>query len=339
MRRILAPAITAVTVLAACRPSGRVADPTQASMRILTTIGTDSTSTIEGLATFNGRLFVADWKDGGIYRVDPARPTPERVGQLPTRPGTMILGATADSVGDLFFAIPDSGIVYRVPVGRLGARDFDPRADVTVFATGARHANGINFDHQGHLWISGGDINTLYQVGPAGGAAVPFAQGYATLSTDTTMPVRGYVINGVAADSKGNVYTVNTGTGEITRIAVGPDYAAGPPSTFVKDSRLLGADGLTIDQHDNLWVSCNFLSRLVRVSPSGEITVVASRAAADGTVPTVGAGDPTALRFPAELKRVGRTVYLSDLNFPYGANARDHVAGASIAAVTLPRGM
>jgi sugar lactone lactonase YvrE len=339
VRRPSVPFLATLVALGACRPAGPVTDPTQASMRILTAIGSDSTSAIEGLATFNGRLFVADWKDGAIYRVDPANPTPERVGQLPTRPGTMILGGAADSVGDLFFAIADSGIIYRVPVGRLGAKDFAPATDVTVFATGAPHANGINFDRQGRLWITGGDVNTLYEVGPTGGVAVPFAQGYARMSQDTAMPVRGYVVNGVAADSKGNVYTVNTGTGEITRIVVGADGKAGAITTFVKDSRLLGADGLTIDRNDNLWVSCNFLSRLVRVSPAGEVTVVASRAAAAGAVPTVGAGDPTALRFPAELKRLGGTVYLSNLNFPDGANARDHVPGASIAAVTLPRGM
>ncbi|MGH7533568.1 MAG: SMP-30/gluconolactonase/LRE family protein [Gemmatimonadales bacterium] len=333
--------ITAVLALAlACRPASTPAtDPRQASMEILTTIGADTTSAIEGLALFNGRLFVADWKDGSIYRVDPANPTPEKVGQLPTRPGTMILGAAADSVGDLFFAQPDSGIIYRVAVGRLGARDFDPAKDVSIFATGVKHANGINFDAHGHLWITGGDVDALYEVGPSGGPARVFAKDFSPLGTDTTMPVRGYVVNGVALDSKGNVYTVNTGTGTITRMAVKPDYTLGATTVLVRDSRLLGADGLIVDRNDDLWVSCNFLSRLVRVDPAGALTIVASRAAADGGVPTLGNGDPTALRFPAELKRAGRTVYLSNLNFPYGANAKDHVPGASIAAVRLPSGM
>lgn len=330
----------AFVLAVACRPAASPAsDPLQASMRILTTVGADSTSAIEGLALFNGRLFVADWKDGSIYRVDPAAPAPVKVGRLPIGPGTAILGAAADSVGDLFFAQPDSGIIYRVAVGRLGARDFDPARDVTVFATGVKHANGITFDAHGHLWITGGDVDALYQVGPKGGQALVFAKDFSPLSTDTTMPVRGYVVNGVALDSKGNVYTLDTGTGAITRIAVKSDYTAGPATVLVKDSRLLGADGLIIDRNDDLWVSCNFLSRLVRVDSTGRLTIVASRAAADGGVPTVGNGDPTALRFPAELKRSGRTIYLSNLNFPYGANAKGHVAGASIAAVQLPKGM
>ncbi|HET7024987.1 MAG TPA: SMP-30/gluconolactonase/LRE family protein [Gemmatimonadales bacterium] len=334
-------AITTVVAFAlACRPAATpAADPRQASMSILTTIGTDSTSAIEGLALFNGRLFVADWKDGSIYRVDPANPAPEKVGQLPTRPGTAILGAVADSVGDLFFAQPDSGIIYRVAVGRLGARDFDPHKDVSIFATGVQHANGITFDARGHLWITGGDVDALYEVGPAGGRARVFAKDFSPISTDTTMPVRGYVVNGVAFDTKGNVYTLNTGTGTITRMEVKPNYTPGAATVLVQDPRLLGADGLIADRNDDLWVSCNYLSRLVRVDPAGTLTIAASRAAADGSTPTVGTGTPTALRFPAELKRAGRTIYLSNLNFPYGANAKDHVAGASIAAVRLPTGM
>ncbi|MGB7212277.1 MAG: SMP-30/gluconolactonase/LRE family protein [Gemmatimonadales bacterium] len=332
--------ISLVALVLACAPAATPAnDPRQASMEILTTVGIDSTSAIEGLALFNGRLFVADWKDGSIYRVDPARPAPEKVGQLPTRPGTAILGAAADSVGDLFFAQPDSGIIYRVPVGRLGARDFDPQKDVGIFATDVKHANGITFDTHGHLWITGGDVDALYEVGPTGGRARVFAKDFSPIGTDTTMPVRGYVVNGVAFDSKGNVYTLNTGTGTITRMQVRSDYTLGATTVLVRDSRLLGADGLITDRNDDLWVSCNYLSRLVRVDLTGAMTIVASRAAADGSVPTVGNGVPTALRFPAELKRAGRTIYLSNLNFPYGANAKGHVPGASIAAVRLPTGM
>lgn len=323
---------------AACKPAPAAApaDPTQATVSLLTTVGADSTSTIEGIATFNGRLFVADWKDGSIYRVDPANPAPEKVGQLPTKPGTMLLGIAADSVGDLFFAVPDPGVVYRVAVGRLGARDFDPARDATVFATGVKGANGITFDRNGHLWVSGGDADALYHVGPKGGAATVFAAHYSPIATDTTMPVRIYTANGAAVDSKGNVYTVNTGTGEIDRFAVGKDYAASAPTILVKDARLLGADGVIVDGNDDLWVSCNFLSRLVRVTPAGEVTVVAARAAADGSAPAMGNGTPDALRFPAELKRVGNSVYLANLNFPFGANRRGHVAGASIARVKLP---
>ena len=242
---------------------------------ILTTIG-DSASRIEGIALANGMLYVCDWKDGTIYRVDPTAPTPVAVGGLPVPPGTAVLGLVTDSGGDLYLALPDSGLVYRVAAARLGATDFDRTKDAIVFATGAKGANGLAFDRAGHLWITGGNTGNLYHVGPAGGAATVFATGFTTASTDTTMPFRAYTVNGIAFDSKGALYTGNTGTGEITRMAVGPDYRPGAIGTFVRDSRLVGADGLYFDNQDNLWVDANYRNTLARVGPDGTITVVAS---------------------------------------------------------------
>jgi hypothetical protein len=53
---------------------------------------------------------------------------------------------------------------------------------------------------------------------------------------------------------------------------------------------------------------------------------------------TVVLHDSTAavLHFPAELKHVGRTVYLTNLNFLVGANSGTRYKGAQIAAVELP---
>jgi hypothetical protein len=41
------------------------------------------------------------------------------------------------------------------------------------------------------------------------------------------------------------------------------------------------------------------------------------------------------LHFPAELKRVGSTFYLTNLNFTVGANAGTKYKGAQIAAVDV----
>ena len=79
----------------------------------------DSSSRIEGIAASGGNLYVADWKDGGIYRLTPVGNSPaplaevERVGQLPVKPGTTIFGVAADKAGNLYFAMPEAGIIYR----------------------------------------------------------------------------------------------------------------------------------------------------------------------------------------------------------------------------------
>ena len=313
-----APAVAAADSLAATSaPAGG------ASARIFATIG-DSNSRIEGIAEHAGKLYVADWKDGGVYSVEVGNGRVERVGQLPTKPGEALLGVATDSAGSVYVGAPATGIVYRIDAARLGTADFKPRRDAQAFASGAKGANGLAFDANGHLWISGGDANALYHVGPKGGGAKVFAKDYTLVSSDTTMPVRAYVTNGLGIDPAGNVYTANTGTGEISRIEVKPGYQLGNISTVVKDARLLGADGLLVDAAGNVWVSANFSNTLARVAPGGAVTVVLH----DSTA--------AVLHFPAELKHVGRTVYLTNLNFLVGANSGTRYKGAQIAAVELP---
>lgn len=315
---------TFVILALACAPRDKApAAGGSGNSRALATIGAEG-SRIEGIAEYAGKLYVADWKDGGVYRVDPANPSPTRVALLPTQQGQAILGAMADAAGNLYFAIPDSGLVLKVAAGRVGASDFSPTNDVSRFATGAFGANGIAFDKAGHLWISGGSEHALYHVGPNGGAAQLFAKDYSPVSSDTTMPVRVYSVNGVALDSKGNVYTVNTGSGAIDRLEVKPGYAAGVITNLVTDPRLIGADGLIIDAGDTLWISCNYRNALMKVSPAGEIAEVAAN----------GAEGP--LHFPAELKRIGSTIYLTNLNFPIGANTGRTDSSAAIVEVKVP---
>lgn len=309
----------------------------------------DSASRIEGLAEHGGRLYTIDWKDGAIYRLTPdnASPSPllsvERVGELGLPPGTWILGIAADADGNLYAAAPESGTIYKVNGRTLGTPGFDTRRDVVRFATGAKGANGVTFDRTGQLWITGGDQNAIYRVGPKGGKVVEFLSGYATMSADTTMPVRGYVTNGIAFDSKGNVYTANTGTGEVTRIEVRPDYTPGAVTTFVKDTLLIGADGLLMDEADNLFVTANFNNSLFRITPAGTLELVTSdrpglgrdeagvRVAPGGQ--RMGASD--VFRFPAELKQVGNTIYVANLNFKVGQNANQAFTGASVAGIRV----
>lgn len=321
LRGVIRPATTPSRAPADSVPA-MSAVPTAPQARIFATIG-DSSSRIEGIAVHGGTLYVADWKDGGVYSVDATTGRVERVGQLPTKPGEALLGVATDSAGNVYVGAPQTGLVYRIDAARLGAADFKPRKDVDAFASGAMGANGLAFDANGHLWISGGDANAVYHVGPKGGTVKVFAKGYTMVSSDTTMPVRAYVTNGLGIDSAGNVYTGNTGTGEITRIEVKPGYELGAITTIAKDARLLGADGLLVDQSGNIWVSANFRNTLARVSPTGDVSVVLRDSAA------------AVLHFPAELKRVGQTVYLTNLNFTVGANAATKFKGAQIAAVDL----
>jgi sugar lactone lactonase YvrE len=317
-----------LTFALACAPKQQAADkaenkePAESNARTLAVIGGPG-SHIEGIAEHGGKLYVADWKDAAVYRIDPANPAPTRVAVLPV-PGVGILGVAADDAGNLYFAVPDSGFVLKVAADRIGASDFSATKDVMKFATGAKGANGLAFDRSGHLWIGGGDSHVLYHVGPKGGKAQVFAKDYSPMNSDTTVGVRPYTVNGVAVDSKGLVYTVNTGTGEVSRLEVKPDYKPGKIESFVKDDRLMGADGVIVDGQDNLWIACNIRNALVKVTQAGEISEIAVN----------GPGGP--MHFPAELKLAGKVIYLANLNMPWGANAGATDSSASVVEVKLP---
>ena len=329
--------ILIATLLAACAKPAPAPSAPMATATLLTTVG-DSTTMIESVTMFGGKLYTTDW-NGRIWEIDPAAPTPKQVGALP-HPGSY-LGEVADSAGNLLIANADSGIVWRVAKARLGAADFDAKKDAQRFITGAGHANGITIARDGHVWVTGGDRDTLYHTGPTGGKAVPFAGGYSPILADTTMPVRGYVVNGVTIDSRGNLYTVNTGTGAIYKLEVKPDHTPGAITKLVESRELVGLDGITVGPGDTLYANENFRNTFARISPTGAITILVSSSGTDTTARRMGPGNADlgpsgVLHFPAELVRDGRTFYIANLNFPVGANAAGHRPGASIAKVVLP---
>ena len=331
MRHRALPSLAALLLLAACggepRATARATDSTVTAtagapdLRMVAVLG-DSTSTIEGLAYHDGALYTADWGTGTVYRIDRVKGI-KTVGRLPVKPNAWILGLATDAAGNLYAASPDEGVIWRIEASRLGAADFDVAKDVRAFATGAKGANGLAVAPDGHVWISGGDQNAVYHVGPEGGPVRVFASGYAMATTDTTMPVRAYVTNGLGIDARGNIYTANTGTGEITRLEVKPGYQAGSIAPIAKDRRLLGADGI-FAEGDTLYVSANFSNTIARIDPNGAVTVLATDEQGE------------TLRFPAEIKKVGNVIYVANLNFPVGRNAGQPIKGASIAALVLP---
>jgi hypothetical protein len=313
MRKLIALSIA----LAACAKPAPPAAPT-VTVTTLTAVG-DSTTVIESVALHDKKLYTTTWA-GFIYEIDPAAPTPRIVGALPYPCG--YLGEVADSAGNLLIACQDSGTVFRVAHDRLGAADFDAKKDAKVFITGAGHANGLTIARDGHVWISGGDVDAMYHTGPAGGKAVIFAQAFSPVSTDTTIPVRGYVTNGAAEDSHGNIYTMNTGTGTIWRLEMLPDHKVGTITKVIESPHLLGADGVIVGVGDTLYATQNISNTFSKISPTGELTML------------VGANE--GLHFPAELAGDGKTFYIANLNFPMGPNAAGHKPGASVAKVTLP---
>ena len=105
------------------------------------------------------------------------------------------------------------------------------------------------------------------------------------------------------------LFVANTGNDTVVKIpvtssATGP--VAGTPGVFANSVN--GADGLIIDDDDNIWVAANQADEIVVLNPSGRL--IAKLGDFGGIGPN---GAPNGLLFPASLVRQGNFVYVTNL--------------------------
>lgn len=263
----------------------------------------------EGIAAdMQGRLYLADRiTTGEVYRVDPNDPKLVTVAKVPRmeatrRDGTKsmvipsLLGMTFDKQGNLYIAV--SGLPGQDPVKPLGfilrvdANKLDPSnpGEANVWATGVPGANGIAFDKNGRLYVSTFAAGIIYIVPPTGGEATVFAEKLGTP-------------NGIAFDRDNVMYVASTRNASIWRIELNDDGSLKGLNEYVKDPKLIGADGLQIDSAGNVWVVANARNALVAITPDKKIIDVAKN---DNNGP---------LEAPASLVLVGKTAYIANADF------------------------
>jgi sugar lactone lactonase YvrE len=274
---------------------------------------TDRTVIVESItADRSGVLYVADRVSNQVMRIDPKNPKPVVVGRIATRQANGQTtapnpsGMAFNAQGDLLIVVSAYGEVVR-----LRAAELNPASPgvAQTFATGMPGANGVDFDRQGRLLVSGGASGNLFRVGPNGGAAETVAsveRFSRTLPDGRTQ--QAIVANGLAVDAAGVVHVADTARGAIWRIAFDGEGRAQRPVLWVQNAMLEGADGLAFDARGQLWVAVNELNALVRIGPSGELTEVARN----------GVAGP--LEFPAALVFVGSTGYVANFDTPRRVN-------------------
>ncbi|MGN0847425.1 MAG: SMP-30/gluconolactonase/LRE family protein [Kiritimatiellia bacterium] len=82
-------------------------------------------------------------------------------------------------------------------------------------------------------------------------------------------------LNGVAIDSKGNIYTGNYGDGRVWRLTPGADGRIEKAVEFVhQEAGVVTPDGFCMDAEDNLYIADMFGDQSVKVSPEGKVTVL-----------------------------------------------------------------
>jgi sugar lactone lactonase YvrE len=180
------------------------------------------------------------------------------------------LGIAVDSRGTLYVAVatfdPETSGIYVLP--RRGDASRIPGTEALVMP------NDLTLDSRGNLYATDSISGHVWRI-PRSGTPELWADD-ALLFGDPAAPI-GFPVgaNGVAT-WRGHLYVAVTEHGRIVRIPIRPDGGAGTPEIFVEDVSLLGVDGIAFDVHGNLHAALLLQSRIVRISPDGSITEVAT---------------------------------------------------------------
>jgi sugar lactone lactonase YvrE len=253
---------------------------------------------------------------GNLY-VTSFQPTGSAPGQLVVIDGrngkvlrqVSIAGSSPALLGLAFHPITEELLVIDFGAGKV--LSVDPStgassvfADVAAIAQKTPGLNALNFDKDGNVYISDSFGGIIWKTGLSGGAVSMWA-GPADALAPTGIPPFG--ANGLQFNNAGDALLVaNTATDSIVRIPVLVDGSAGTPEALVYS--INGADGLFIDEKDNIWVCANQADEIVVIDKSGKVI---AKLGDSGGVDAHGA--PRGFLFPASPVKVGEWVYVTNL--------------------------
>jgi len=167
---------------------------------------------------------------------------------------------------------------------------------------GASGPNGLTFDAAGNVYVSDSFQGIIWKTAATGGAAGNWAQD--PLLATTGLPPFG--ANGIEFNrAKDAMFVANTGDDSIVRIPVAAGVA-GKAELFT--TGVNGADGLILDEDDNIWVCANQSDEIVVVDKTGK--VIAKLGDFDGISES---GEPVGLLFPASPKFHGDHLVVTNL--------------------------
>lgn len=216
---------------------------------------------------------------------------------------TVSAPATSALLGLAFH--PDTHALLVLDLGAGNVLDVDPHTGAATAIMSAGPGAGLNaltFDHDGNIYVSGSFSGAIYKTGPSGGAATIWKQD--PLLTTTGFPPFG--ANGLQFNrDESALFVANTGNDTVVRVANNAG-TAGAATVFTNS--INGADGLMLDEHDNVWVCANQADEIVVTDPSGK--AIAKLGDFDG----VRHGSPSGLLFPASLARHDGWIYITNLS-------------------------
>jgi sugar lactone lactonase YvrE len=162
--------------------------------------------------------------------------------------------------------------------------------------------NALTFDAAGNVYVSDSFQGIVWRTGRRGGTPLAWVND-ALLRTSGFPP---FGANGMDFNrDETALFVANTGNDQVIRIPVSAG-AAGTPEVFVNSVN--GADGLFVDESDNIWICANQADEIVVLDKTGR--AIAKLGDFDG----LRDGAPVGLLFPASLARSGDSIYVTNLS-------------------------
>lgn len=180
--------------------------------------------------------------------------------------------------------------------------------------------NGMAFDEKGNLYVGDSSLGLIWKITTTGSASVWLQDPLLNVTTPN-----GFGANDIEFDH-GYMYISNLQQASVVRVKMPEDGGRPHPELFVQDPSLFGADGLAFDVRRQLYMAVDVQNTLVRISPQGTITTLAT--SRDG------------LDYPAstsfEQSRNQRTIlYLTNAGFNFGTPSLQKIE-IGVPGVPLP---
>jgi sugar lactone lactonase YvrE len=230
----------------------------------------------EGVAVDKrGEVFVSVSPLGQVRKVDRDGSETLLAQLVPPGSGLGIAGLAVDAPGNVYAAAitfdPATSGVYKI------ARD---GSFVRLPGTAAiGFPNGITLDKEGNVYVTDTTRGAVWRVPARGGDAHVWFESPLLIGTGAFEFGFPLGANGIAYRQNA-IVVGNTERARLVRVEIEPDGSAGAFSVLAESQALLGVDGIAFDVHGDVWAAVIAQSTIVRVSPSGVVTTVAT--AADG---------------------------------------------------------
>lgn len=230
----------------------------------------------EGVAVDKrGDVYVSLTPLGQVWKVDRDGSQSLLAQLVPPGSGAGIAGLAVDAPGNVYAAAitfdPATSGVYRI--ARDGSFTRLPGTEAIGFP------NGITLDKQGNVYVTDTARGAVWRVPARGGTAEVWFESPLLVGTGAFQFGFPLGANGIAY-RQNTIVVGNTEAGRLVRIEIEPDGSAGAFSVLAESPALLGVDGIAFDVHGDVWAAVIAQSTIVRVSPDGTVTTVAT--AADG---------------------------------------------------------